>query len=73
MKIIPVMLLCIFALSAISVLAQDNQANTNMQILLDKVKADKKLVVAANMDLTEAEGKVGAQGRSCDPMRRFWI
>jgi hypothetical protein len=28
-----------------------------MQILLDKVKADKKLVVAANMDLNEAEGK----------------
>ena len=57
MKIIQLMLLCIFALSATSVLAQDNQANTNMQILLDKVKADKKLVVAANMDLTEAEAK----------------
>jgi len=28
-----------------------------MQILLDKVKADKKLVVATNMDLTDAEGK----------------
>ena len=28
-----------------------------MQILRDKVKADKKLVVAANMDLTDAEGK----------------
>jgi hypothetical protein len=29
-----------------------------MKILLDKVKADKKLVVAANMDLSEAEAKV---------------
>jgi hypothetical protein len=28
-----------------------------MQILLEKVKADKKLVVAANMDLNEGEGK----------------
>jgi len=38
-------------------LAQENSPDTNMQILRDKVKADKKLVVAANMDLTEAEGK----------------
>jgi hypothetical protein len=29
----------------------------NMQILLDKVKADKKLLVAANMQLTESEAK----------------
>jgi hypothetical protein len=29
--------------------------STDMQIILDKVKADKKLLVAANMDLTEAE------------------
>ena len=28
---------------------------TNAQILLDKVKADKKLLVASNMDLTDAE------------------
>ncbi len=34
------------------VMAQDN-----MQILRDKIKADKKLVVAANMDLTESEAK----------------
>ena len=29
----------------------------NMQIMLDKIKADKKLLVATNMDLTEAEAK----------------
>jgi hypothetical protein len=29
----------------------------NMQILRDKIKADKKLVVAANMQLTESEAK----------------
>jgi hypothetical protein len=32
-------------------------AQDNMQILRDKIKADKKLVVAANMDLTEPEAK----------------
>jgi len=29
----------------------------NMQILRDKIKADKKLLVAANMELTESEAK----------------
>ncbi len=32
-------------------------ADTNMEILMEKVKADKKLLVATNMDLTEAEEK----------------
>jgi len=36
--------------------AQDKPAD-NMQILRDKIKADKKLVVAKNMELTEAEAK----------------
>jgi predicted outer membrane protein len=36
--------------------AQDKPAD-NMQILRDKLKADKKLVVAANMELTESEAK----------------
>lgn len=30
-------------------------SDTNMQIFMDKVKADKKLLVAANMDLNDAE------------------
>jgi hypothetical protein len=38
------------------ILSQDNQAD-NMQILLDKIRADKKLLVAANMELTESEAK----------------
>lgn len=37
--------------------AQDKPAD-NMQILRDKIKADKKLVVAVNMELTESEAKV---------------
>ncbi len=35
----------------------ENAQNTNMQILLDKVKADKKLLIASNMDLTDKESK----------------
>jgi hypothetical protein len=35
----------------------ETTADTNMQILIQKIKADKKLLVASNMDLTDAEGK----------------
>lgn len=35
----------------------DNAQTTNMQILLDKVKADKKLLIASNMDLSDQESK----------------
>jgi Spy/CpxP family protein refolding chaperone len=31
--------------------------NMNIQILLDKVKADKKLLIASNMDLTDQEAQ----------------
>jgi len=36
--------------------AQDKPAD-NMQIMRDKIKADKKLLVASNMELTESEAK----------------
>jgi hypothetical protein len=45
------------ALVAVPVMAQETTSDTNMQILLDKVKADKKLVVAANMELNDTDGK----------------
>ena len=45
----------LFGFASVSV-AQDKPAD-NMQILRDKIKADKKLVVAANMELTESEAK----------------
>jgi len=32
-------------------------ADTNMEILVQKLKADKKLLVASNMELTDAESK----------------
>jgi len=54
-KLFKSMILCIVALTATSAFAQDS--DTNMQILLEKVKADKKLLIAGNMELTEAEGK----------------
>ena len=41
---------------AIPAWAQDKAAD-NMQILQEKIKADKKLVVAQNMGLTESEAK----------------
>jgi hypothetical protein len=45
-------------LFAVPAFAQtEGSADTNMQILMDKVKADKKLLVASNMGLTDAEGK----------------
>ncbi len=37
--------------------AAQDKGTTNMEILREKLKADKKLVVATNMGLTEAEAK----------------
>ena len=48
-------LIVAFALVGMPGYAQDKSADMNMQILRDKLKADKKVVVAANMQLTDAE------------------
>lgn len=45
--------LLVFGLAAT---ATSQTGTTNMEILRQKVKADKKLVVAANLQLTDAEG-----------------
>ncbi len=37
--------------------ANPKVADTNMEILKQKLKADKKLLVASNMELSDAEGK----------------
>ena len=54
-------LILVAALIAAPAFAQTKAADAapadNMQILREKLKADKKLLVAANMDLTEAEAK----------------
>ena len=52
----------VYALSAMmlmagQVAAQDKSVNTNMEILKEKIKADKKLLVADNMQLTDSEAK----------------
>ena len=50
-----VLLTAILLVSA-PALAQDKPAD-NMQIVVEKIRADKKLLVAANMELTESEAK----------------
>jgi hypothetical protein len=56
MKLIRCLVLATAVVLASPAFAQDKPAD-NMQILLDKVKADKKLLVANNMKLTEAEAQ----------------
>ena len=55
MKMIQILLFALATSIAVPSFAQDQ--NSNMEILRQKIKADKKLVVAANMNLTEAEAK----------------
>lgn len=56
--ILSAVLACLLAFALQPAFAQGKPAAAdNMQILRDKLKADKKLVVAANMELTEAESK----------------
>ena len=45
------------AAAAVLALPAAAQTSSDMQILAEKIKADKKLVVAANMQLTEDEAK----------------
>jgi CII-binding regulator of phage lambda lysogenization HflD len=47
----------LFAVAALLALPAAAQSASDMQILAEKIKADKKLLVAANMELTEAEAK----------------
>ena len=56
MKSFAIFVLAVTAMLTTPVFAQE-AGNTNMEILMQKVKADKKLLVATNMDLSEAEGK----------------
>lgn len=57
MKLIRIAVIALAAALSQPVIAQDKGGNTNMEILRQKIKADKKLIVAANMQLTEAEAK----------------
>jgi hypothetical protein len=51
-----VLLLAAMVMAAVPVAAEEKAAD-NMQIVLEKIRADKKLLVADNMQLTEAEAK----------------
>ena len=55
MKMLQILLFALATSIAVPSFAQD--PNSNMEILRQKVKADKKLLIAANMDLTSAEAK----------------
>ena len=48
-------IVCAVALLAAPAYAQSTSADMDMQILRDKLKADKKVIVASNMQLTDAE------------------
>jgi hypothetical protein len=51
-----VLLMAAIVLAAVPLPAQENAAD-NMQIVLEKIRADKKLMIAENMQLSEAEAK----------------
>jgi hypothetical protein len=58
MKKIVLLLMLVSALSiSLPAVAAQEPSDSNMQILLDKVKADKKLLVSVNMKLSDAEAK----------------
>ena len=54
--IIITVLSLVMALGAVPAISQDKPAD-NMPIVVEKIRADKKLFVAENMQLTEAEAK----------------
>ncbi|HSB78861.1 MAG TPA: hypothetical protein VLM91_08740 [Candidatus Methylomirabilis sp.] len=56
MKCLRLLVIALAALIAVPAFAQDKPAS-NMEILRQKIKVDKKLLVPANMDLTESEAK----------------
>lgn len=57
MKLLQIAIIALATMLSQPVIAQNKGGNTNMEILRQKIKADKKLIVAANMQLTEAEAK----------------
>ena len=57
MKLISALMICLAMLVALPAMAQTKPSASDMEILRGKIKADKKLVVAANMQLSEAEAK----------------
>lgn len=57
-KLKMILILMTLALVCPALLSAGEKANQNMQIVIEKVRADKKLFVASNMQLTEGEAKL---------------
>ena len=57
MKLLHIVLLAAAALLALPAYAQDKPAADSMQFLREKLKSDKKDLIAANLPLTAAEAK----------------
>ena len=59
MNLLKIMMLALVATLTMPVIAQEKTttADSTMEILRQKLKADKKLVIAANMGLTDVEAK----------------
>jgi hypothetical protein len=57
MKLLRYGMVALALISAVPAVAQNQPTSIDMQILAEKVKADKKALVAANMQLTEREAK----------------
>ena len=55
--IVPVLLMLPCATSGRLFAQEKSSAETNMQILEEKIRADKKVVIAGNMELTDEEAK----------------
>ena len=59
LRIALLILVAALAVPATPAIAQDKaMTNSEMEILRQKISADKKLLIASNMDLTEAEANV---------------
>jgi hypothetical protein len=56
MGLLVIALAVALAVVAVPAVAQDQQADT-MQMVRDKIRADKKLLIAENLPLTAAEAK----------------
>ena len=56
-KTVALLIAVLFLIPAFAQSATADKPADNMQFLRDKIKADKKLVVAENMQLTESEAK----------------
>ena len=57
MRIVRSMLVCITLVAFVSPVVAEDKMAENAQRLIEQLRADKKLLVAENMQLTEKEGK----------------